>query len=530
MKILSSTWKSDIGSGFLVFLIALPLCLGISMASGFPPTAGILTAVIGGLLVSFMGSARLTIKGPAAGLIVIALGAVSELGAGNNIVGYKRALAVGVVAGVIQIVFALLKAGKVGDLMPSSVVHGMLAAIGVIIISKQTHVALGVTPTGKEPLHLLAEIPHSILNLNPEVCVIGLISLLILFGLPMLKANWIKQIPGPMVVLLVAVPLGLFFDLEHEHNYFLSNHLYHIGPGFLIRLPGSLASTIAFPDFSAVFSAASIKYIIMFALVGSIESLLSVSAVDSLDPERRTSDMNKDLLATGIGNTIAAALGGLPMISEIVRSKANIDNGAKTHLSNFFHGLFLLASLALIPGLLQKIPLAALAGMLIYTGFRLASPKEFVHVYKIGAEQLFLFVSTMLITLATDLLIGVGVGLIFKMALHLKNGARLSTMFKAVVREERNGDELTLYVHEAAIFTNYLGLKTRLLAVDESVKTVVLNFENAWVIDHTVLEKLHGIERSWSDRKLILVGLDDHESLSTHQLAVRRKARPAVAS
>jgi len=232
----------------------------------------------------------------------------------------------------------------------------------------------------------------------------------------------------------------------------------------------------------------------------------------------------------GSGNLLPPASGGLPMMSEIVRSKANIDNGAKTHLSNFFHGLFLLASLALIPGLLQKIPLAALAGMLIYTGFRLASPKEFVHVYKIGAEQLFLFVSTMLITLATDLLIGVGVGLIFKMALHLKNGARLSTMFKAVVREERNGDELTLYVHEAAIFTNYLGLKTRLLAVDESVKTVVLNFENAWVIHHTGLEKLHGIERSWSDRKLILVGLDDHESLSTHQLAVRRKARPAVAS
>ena len=240
--------------------------------------------------------------------------------------------------------------------------------------------------------------------------------------------------------------------------------------------------------------------------------------------------MNKDLLATGIGNTVASALGGLPMISEIVRSKANIDNGAKSHLSNFFHGLFLLASLALIPGLLQKIPLAALAGMLIYTGFRLASPKEFVHVYKIGAEQLLLFVTTMLITLATDLLIGVGIGLILKMALHLKNGARFSTMFKAIVKEERNGSELTLYVHEAAIFTNYLGLKTRLLAIDDSVKTVVIDFDNAWVVDHTVLEKLHGMERSWTDRKLILVGLDDHEALSEHQLAVRRKARPVVAA
>ena len=524
-----NTWKTDIGSGFLVFLIALPLSLGISMASGFPPTAGILTAVIGGLLVSFLGSARLTIKGPAAGLIVVVLGAVMELGAGDNVLGYKRALAVGVVAGLIQIVFALTKAGVVGDMMPSSVVHGMLAAIGVIIISKQTHVALGVTPEGKEPLHLLAEIPHSILNLNPEVCLIGLISLVILFGLPLVKIPWLRRVPGPMVVLLAAIPLGLFFDLEHEHNYHLSNHLFHVGPAFLIRLPGSLASTIAFPDFSAIFSMTSIKYIVMFSLVGSIESLLSVSAVDAMDPEKRTSDMNRDLLALGVGNTVAAALGGLPMISEIVRSRANIDNGAKSHLSNFFHGLFLLLSLALIPSVLQKIPLAALAGMLIYTGFRLASPKEFAHVYRIGAEQLLLFVTTMLVTLATDLLVGVGVGLALKAALHVKNGARLSTLFKAIVKEEWNGEELILRVHEAAVFTNYLGLKRRLLRVDAGVRTVVIDFENAWVVDHTVLDKLHGIGRTWTNRRLILTGLDGHEAFSGHELAARRKARTAVA-
>jgi MFS superfamily sulfate permease-like transporter len=525
-----STWKADLGSGFLVFLIALPLCLGISMASGFPPTAGVLTAVIGGLIVSFVGSARLTIKGPAAGLIVIALGAVTELGAGNNVVGYKRTLAIVMVAGVIQVLFALCKAGAVGDLMPPSVVHGMLAAIGVIIISKQTHVALGVIPEGKEPLHLLAEIPHSILNLNPEVCFIGFLSLLILFGLPLLKFKWIRQIPGPMLVLLAAVPLGLYFDLEHEHNYVLSNHLFHVGPNFLIRLPGSLASTIAFPDFSAIFSAASLKYIVMFALVGSIESLLSVSAVDSLDPEKRPSDMNRDLLATGIGNTLAGALGGLPMISEIVRSKANIDNGAKTHWSNFFHGMFLLLSLALIPNLLQEIPLAALAGMLIYTGFRLASPKEFAHVYKIGPEQLVLFVVTLVVTLASDLLIGVGVGMLLKVAIHLKNGARLRTLFRAIVEEERNGSELVLRVHEAAIYTNFLGLKRRLQSLDESIDSVVIDFQNAWVVDHTVLDKLHTIGRSWSNRRLTLIGLDGHETSSNHHLAARRRPRPVGAA
>jgi MFS superfamily sulfate permease-like transporter len=522
-----SNLKPDLGAGFLVFLIALPLCLGISLASGYPPTAGLMTAIVGGMLVSMFGSARLTIKGPAAGLIVVALGAVTELGGGT--LGYKRALAVGVVAGLIQIVSALLKAGVIGDLMPSSVVHGMLAAIGVIIISKQAHVVMGVKPEGKEPLHLIAEIPHSLANLNPEVFFIGVVSLLILFGLPLLKFGWVKKVPAPMVVLALGVPLGLFFDLEHEHLYNFANHLYHIGPSALIRLPSSMISAIVFPDFSVIFSAASIKYIVMFSMVGTIESLLSVTAVDSLDPERKTSDLNKDLLATGIGNTIAAMLGGLPMISEIVRSKANIDSGAKTRWANFFHGAFLLAALLLIPGLLQEIPLAALAAMLIYTGFRLASPSEFLHVYKIGVEQFFLFLITLFVTLATDLLLGVAVGLVLKVILHVVNGAPVGSLFRLISQEERNGDRLTLIVHDSAIFTNFLGLKKRLTSLPEDVKTVVVDFRNTWVVDHTVLEKLHRMTDAWEDRTLVIEGLEDHTPLSAHELAVRKRRRAAAA-
>lgn len=527
---LPATLKQDAVSGFLVFLIALPLCLGISMASGVPPVAGIFTAIVGGLLVSHLGSSRLTIKGPAAGLIVIVLGAVTELGAGNLSDGYRRALAVAVVAGVIQVILALTRAGVMGDLMPSAVVHGMLAAIGIIIISKQAHVALGVTPEGKEPLHLLAEIPHSLAHLNPEVFAIGLLSLLILFGLPLLRARWARQVPGPMVVLLAAIPLGLLFDLDHQHVYHVFEHDYTVGPNFLIRLPASLLSAITFPDFSQIASFTSIKYIVMFSLVGTIESLLSVTAVDALDPERRASNLNRDLLATGIGNTLVALVGGIPMISEIVRSKANIDNGAKTQWANFFHGLFLLLSLTLIPGLLQEIPLAALAAMLIYTGTRLASPKEFVHVYKIGPEQLLLFVSTMIVTLATDLLVGVAVGLVLKVILHLKNGAPVRSLFRATVTETLQGDEMTLVVHDAAIFTNYLGLKSRLNRVPKEVKRVYLDFENAWVVDHTVLHKLHVLSRDWQDRELVITGLDQHDATSTHELAARRKRRQLAAA
>ncbi|MBK9165910.1 MAG: SulP family inorganic anion transporter [Bryobacterales bacterium] len=515
--------RPDIIAGFLVFLIALPLCLGISFASGYPPTAGLITAILGGMLVSVLGSARLTIKGPAAGLIVVAIGAVTELGGG--VTGYRRALAVGVVAGLLQIALALIRAGALGDLMPSSVVHGMLAAIGVIIISKQVHVMLGVAPEGQEPLHLLAEIPRSLANLNPEVFLIGLISLLILFGLPLVRTNWARRVPGPMLVLAAAVPLSLFFDLEHEHVYTFANHLYHVGPSALVRLPGSLASAIVFPDFSMIGSAVSLKYIAMFALVGTIESMLSVIAVDALDPERRSSDLNRDLLATGAGNVVVALVGGLPMISEIVRSKANIDSGARTRWANFFHGAFLLAALAVIPGVLQEIPLAALAAMLVYTGFRLASPKEFVHVYHIGPEQLLLFVTTLLVTLATDLLVGVGVGLVLKIVLHLANGAPFKSIFRSVVSETRDGDTVTMTVHDSAVFTNYLGLKRRLQSVPDDVRTVTLDFENAWVVDHTVLEKLQRLGQNWTGHRLEIRGFDNHEPMSNHELSARRRRR-----
>ncbi|MFN6201459.1 MAG: SulP family inorganic anion transporter [Acidobacteriota bacterium] len=522
-------WRADLGSGFLVFLIALPLCLGISMASGFPPVAGILTAIVGGMVTKFFGGARLTIKGPAAGLIVIALGAVTELSNGDTVGGYRRALAVGVVAGVLQILLAVARTGVVGELMPSSVVHGMLAAIGVIIISKQTHTLLGVTPEGKEPLHLLAEIPQSMVLLNPEVFLIGLVSLIVLFGLPLIRNSWTRKIPGPMVVLALAVPLGYLFDLRDEHNYSLLGHLFHLGPKYLIRLPGSLLGALAFPDFSQILSGTSIKYIIMFTLVGSIESLLSVTAVDSLDPEKRSSDLNRDLLATGVGNTIASLIGGLPMISEIVRSKANIDSGAKSSWSNFFHGTFLLLSVALIPGLLQQIPLAALAAMLIYTGSRLASPKEFQHAYRIGPEQLLIFVTTMMVTLMTDLLIGVGVGLVLKVLFHLVNGAPLKSLFRSIFHETQEDDTLTLEIRDAAIFTNFLGLNNRLKSVDSSIRRVIINFENAWVVDHTVLNKLEGIASRWSNCELILEGLDHHRAISNHRLATRRRLKPESA-
>lgn len=513
----------DLKSGFLVFLIALPLCLGIALASGFPPIGGVITAIVGGVLVSHLGSARLTIKGPAAGLIVIAIGAVTELGAGDPIVGYKRALAVGVVAAVIQIVFSLFRVATLGIAMSPSVVHGMLAAIGVIIISKQSHVLLGVVPSAKEPLELLAAIPNSLVHANPLVAAIGLISLIILFGAQLLPFKAIRKIPAQLLVLAVAVPIGVVFGIDHEHTYRFMGESYPLGPNSLVNLPGSLLGAMTFPDFSQVLSATSIKYIAMFALVGTIESTLTVLAVDSIDPERKPSDLNRDLFALGVGNLVAASIGGLPMISEVVRSKANVDAGAQSRWSNFFHGTFLLISVALIPAMLHHIPLAALAAMLVYTGTRLASPRELAHAWKIGPDQLLLFATTLIVTLATDLLIGVGTGLALKVLLHWVRGASPATLVGSQIERSGCDDGIRLTLHGAAGFPTLLKIQAELRDLDAATRRVVVDLSQVRLVDHTFLSRIEAMGEELASATLVIEGLDSMKATSHHPHATRRR-------
>jgi len=521
--------RADLLSGFMVFLIALPLCIGISMASGFGPIAGLMTAIIGGVVVSFFSGSPMTIKGPAAGLVPIAYGCIETFrnDPATASTAYQCALAVIVVAGVLQILFGLVRAGALSDFFPTAPMHGMLAAIGILIVSKEIHTTLGVLPTATTPVGRIAEIPHSFLNLNPDVALIGGISMLILIVMPRIRSQLTRKIPAPLIVLAVAIPLGMYFELEAPHYYKLFGAEYHLGPEYLIdELPAHIGDTITFPDFGHLLSAASIQYIILFALIGSIESLASAKAIDTLDPYRRRSNFNKDLLAIGIGNTATGLIGGLPMISEIVRSSTNVANGGKTRWANFWHGLLILAVLALVPGLLHYIPRAALGAMLVFTGARLAAPKEFMHMLHIGKDQLLVFLITIVVTVGEDLLWGIIAGIIAKLCLHIIRGAPLAALFKpSIVIEDIDPGTVRLIVQRAALFSNYIGLKRVIGAVDPT-RNIVIDFSRAHLVDHSTMQYMHETVAEFAHvgRTFTIAGLEQHRADSDHPFATRRSA------
>lgn len=533
---LKQNYSSDMLSGFLVFLLALPLSLGIAAASDFPPIYGLITAMIGGLLVSFIAGSPLTIKGPAAGLIVIVAGSVAELGHGNSELGWHLALGAIVIAGIIQVIFGVLKLGSLSDFFPLSAVHGMLAAIGIIIISKQIHIIFGMNPLdahGKplvEPLELILAMPHTFYHLfdHKEVDIVGFVSLIIVFSWSYLPFSFSKKIPSALIVLVVAIPLAMALGIQNVPDVKDATGVV-VKKGFspLLSFKEGLTDifgvNVSFEGFSQV--ASFIKFVIMFALVGSLEALLTVKAIDMLDPYKRKSNTNKDLIAVGVGNIAAGILGGLPMISEVARSSANVANGARTRWANFFHGFFIFLFLVFAVSFSDLIPKAALAAMLIGVGWKLAHPKEFGHMAKIGADQIVVFITTILVTLSTDLLVGIAAGIILKLCLHILREVPINRLFKA----KMSVSDHTVTLYEAAVFSNFISVKKKILSFPYS-SSITLDLRNCYFVDHTVIETLYHLKDDFEDEggELKIVGIEELKAVgksSHHLAAVRKKKR-----
>ena len=421
-----STWRADLPASIVVFLVALPLCLGVALASGAPLFAGVISGIVGGIVIGFLSKAPLSVSGPAAGLTVIVLAAIESLPS------YQVFLLAVVLAGVLQLAFSFTRAGILSEFVPSSVITGMLAAIGLILILKQIPHAVGydresegifefVTTDG---LNTFSRVWDSLTgSLTPGAVIIALVSLAFLFWWDAArpKEGFLRFVPGPLVVVVIGVVGNALLGMVKPD--------WQLGAQHLVQVPvvDSLAqfpSLFTLPDFSAIGTAAVWTTAATLAIVASLESLLSVKAVDEIDPRRRPTDKNWELMAQGGGNIVAGMIGGLPVTSVIVRSSANVDSGAESKLSTIMHGFWLLLSVSLIPAVLNLIPLSALAAVLIATGYKLTKPKLFTDRYKQGWTQFVPFVVTVVAILFTDLLegimIGLAVGFVFVIARNFR--------------------------------------------------------------------------------------------------------------
>ena len=527
---LKASWRNDVIAGFVVSLVALPLSLGIAVAGGAPPMAGLLSAIAGGLLTTFFRGSHIGINGPGNVLIVITLVALHTLGGEGT---FATFLAASVIAGALQVLMGLARLGKIGHAIPGSVIHGMLAAIGVIILSKQLHVAVGQKAPGGSALKALEAIPDSLLHLNPYVACIGVFSLLIILIHPRLNNKLIHFIPAPLWVLILSVPAAFAFDLYDPRAVTLLSYTFEITPEHLIQLPPNLTDSLIQPDFSRVGESSFWVVVALLTLVLSVEDLAIVKAVEKLDPYRRPSDLNRDLIGIGLSTMAVACIGGLPVITVIARSSVNANHGAKTSWSNFAHGAFLLAFVLLLPGVIQLIPLAALAAILVYTGYQLTSPGVFKNIAQHGIEQLLVFSVTILATLVEGIMTGIFAGMGLNLALHLaKAGIPMRDALRAMVKptidvvEERNGG---YYVrpHGLMNFVTLLPLRSRLSEIPAGGR-LILDFHKTQLVDHTILEFVYDFQRRYQrdGGSVEIIGLAVHQASSDHPTALHTLARP----
>ncbi len=508
---LFSNVRGDLASGLVVFLVALPLCLGIALASGVPLFSGIVSGVVGGIVVGFLSNSALSVSGPAAGLTAIVFAAISVLGS------FEVFLAAVIVAGFIQIVLGFLKAGSFSNYFPTSVIEGMLAAIGIIIILKQIPHAFGHDIDNEGDFFFIEKSGHTTFDtlfetinyIHSGAMIIALMSLVILIfweKSPFLKR--IKVIPGALVVVFLSVLLNEFFiQTESSFAIVTQNHL--------VNLPSinEIRTSFVLPNFSQLFTWDFILISFTIAIVASIETLLCIEATDKLDPYKRFTDTNRELKAQGVGNIISGLLGGLPMTSVVVRSSANINSDGKTKLATIFHGVLLISFALTIPFILNKIPLATLAAILIMVGYKLAKPSVFIHLWKSGFSQFIPFLVTVIAVVGIDLLKGVGIGLFVSVLFILYQNLKIAYSFKK--ESFHDGDVMTIKLAQEVSFLNKAAIKNTLRSIPENSKLTIDATQTNY-IDFDVVELIKdfmNVQAIDKNIHLTLKGFKDYYNL-----------------
>ena len=498
---LFSNLRNDLPSGLVVFLVALPLCLGIALASGAPLFSGLITGIIGGIVVGFLSGSHVSVSGPAAGLTVIVLGAIESLGS------YPAFLAAVVLAGVLQFLMGIARAGIVSHYFPSSVIKGMLAAIGLILIMKQIPHAVGwdadyegdlsfFQPDGE---NTFSEIVKAFDYLQPGAAIICAVCLgiMLLWELPAFKkASFMKLLPGGLVAVFAGVLINQLFGTIHPEWMLGTEHLVTIP---IADTTEEFIGQFTLPDFG-IFAKGQV-YVVAFtiAIVASLETLLCIEATDKLDPYKRITSTNRELRAQGVGNIVAGLIGGLPMTSVIVRSSANIDSGARTKLSAIFHGLLLLLSIIFIPQILNMIPLAALAAILLVIGYKLTKIPLIKSMYKLGWNQFIPFIATILAILFTDLLQGIIIGMGVAVFFILRNVYRSPYHFD----EEHDGEHQRILIRlaEEVTFINKGSMLLTLKELPDNSK-VTIDGSNSKNIDYDVIEVIENFCESAKNRNI----------------------------
>jgi MFS superfamily sulfate permease-like transporter len=519
--------RSNVFAGFVVSLIAMPLALGLAIASGFPPIAGIIASVVGGVMVAVLGGSYVTITGPGNGLVVVLLGAVTVLGEGDMQAGYLYALAAVILSGVLLLLFGFLRFGSLSDFFPATAIQGMLSAIGITILLKQLYVMFGDLETKGAAFELLLGVPKLIQSLFTDgstgqwyAAGIGVVSLLIMVFYSKIRNRFFHLVPAPMWVVLLALGFDAYFSLVGGGN--------PISKSLLISLPENLLGGVPTPNFSKLNQPAFWGVVISITLISSIESLLSIKAVDKLDPQKRRSNTNKDMKALGLATIVSGFLGGMNVVTVIARSSVNVNNQASNRSANFFHAAFLFVMVLVFQDQLRRIPLTSLAAILVYTGYKLAAPAIFVRMYQIGKEQLLVFLTTLISTLLTDLITGILIGLLATFVVHvLLNKAFWlfsRNLLKPNVLMYKENETQNYYVGiiHFCTFLNFYKLKSKLDKIPQDERAVV-DFSLCSFVDHTVQESLQNYEELF-ERKgggLEIIGLDIHETDSSHPFAVR---------